>query len=515
MLGQFVAGHIGPGRLRQEHVLQAIANTRVIAEQLDFKWQGMATSLPTMHATPDRRLMELCVAGIKRHGKLDGRYLERLKYEFGVIQQSGFLSYFLVLHDIVAWARQKGIMVGPGRGSAAGSLVSYALGITSVDPIEHGMMFERFYRPGRMDLPDIDTDFEDVRRDEVLDYIVQRFGGENVSKIATYGTLGAKGAIKDVARVFGLDHVTVNEATRVVDPTHMTDDEVFDQPSIKALFARYDGIEPYARALTGVLRGTGEHASGIVVAGEPLKRRGVLWRSKEKGGLPVINWDMRQAEKMGLMKLDVLGLRTLQIIRRANDNIQAAHGKRITFEELPLDDPRVLELFNDGESVAIFQFESGGIRKALKEVGVSSFNDIVAVNALYRPGPMEYIPVYASGRRDPGSVWYQHPALREHLQPTYGVMIYQEQLMSIAKYVAGFDWNETDHLRKAVGKKLPEEMAKLGDKFTAGLMAGKVEITLDDGRVIAAHLHDKFRVEEDDQLHQLKEIIEKDLTIIV
>ena len=472
MLGMFANAHIATGHLHKDHVLRAIANTRVVAEQLDFKWETFTPSLPVMSANPDATLMQLCLDSLRRRG-LDRQlpYLERLKYEFGVLQKSGFLSYFLVLHDIVAWARSQEIMIGPGRGSAAGSLVTWLLGITSVDPLVHGLMFERFYRPGRIDLPDIDTDFEDVRRGEVLEYIVNRFGADNVSKVTTFSMLKARGAIKDVARIFNINNVEVNRATVAVTDGKLTDDEVFDQPTIKALFSRHEGLETYARALTGVIRGTGEHASGIIVAGEPISRRGVMVRPKEAGGLPAVCWDMRQAEQQGLMKVDVLGLRTLQVLRRANDNLQAKTGERIDFETLPLDDRRVLQLFSEGKTVSIFQFESGGIRQALKEVGVSKFGDIVAVNALYRPGPMDLIPVYAYGKANPTGVLYAHPCLRPILEPTYGVMIYQEQVMQLAREVAGFDWVMVDKLRKAVGKKLPVEMAKLEEDFVAGCIA--------------------------------------------
>lgn len=470
MLGAFYQAHILPGHLDQADVLRAIINTRAVAEQLDFKWQNLPVSLPAMAANPEATLMGLCLDGLAKKG-LDTKleYLQRLKYEFGVLQATGFLNYFLLLHDIVAWARSQGIMVGPGRGSAAGSLVSYTLGITSVDPIEHRMMFERFHRPGRLDLPDIDTDFEDARRDEVLAYITGKFGVDHVSKISNWNTLAARGAIKDAARVLNIDHNIVNGATRQCTDYKASDDEVMEHQAIVSLFNANPGLEALARSLCGVMRGVGEHASGIIVAGVPLRERGVL--QQRQGGMQAIGWDMRQAEQVGLMKLDVLGLRTLQILRRTNDNLRAAGRAPIDFEALPLTDPNVLNLFNEGQTVSVFQFESHGIRRALKEVGVTSFEDVVVVNALYRPGPMDLIPLYADGKRNPAGVHYVHASMRPALESTYGVMVYQEQTMMIAKDVAGFSWEAVDKLRKAVGKKLPDEMAKLRADFVAGCQA--------------------------------------------
>ena len=358
---------IHDGIVTVQQVADSFANNEKIASELNFEWQNLPVSLPDMGPRPDKQLADLCVAGLKRIGKYGvPEYQQRLVTEFKVIQECGFLSYFLVLREIIAWSRENGIAVGPGRGSSGGSLVCYLIGITQIDPIRHGLLFERFYRPGRVDLPDIDSDFEDERREEVIDYISNRFGDDRVSSVATYNTLGAKGAIKDVARVFEINHMEANAATAQVDDGLPAAD-VFNHGAIKAFLAKYPAVEPHAKRLVGWMRGTGQHAAGVVIAGVPLSERAHVIR---KDARAVVSWDKDTIEGLGLMKLDVLGLRTMTILRHAVENVWKRRAKKIDLEQIPLDDPRTLEMFDRADTTGVFQMESAGMRRVLKDVNV-------------------------------------------------------------------------------------------------------------------------------------------------
>lgn len=447
-------------------VMLAVKMTKHIAKQCSVEWQKNPISLPDMGADPTKQLMQACVDGLKVKG-LDAlpEYLDRLRYELGVIKGSGFLDYFLVLSDIIAWCNKEGIMVGPARGSSAGSLVCYLIGITRIDPIKHELLFERFYRPGRIDLPDIDTDFEDERRDEVIAYISQRFGERNVCGVANYNKLGAKQAIKDVCRVFEVGHMEANRATSQV-KNGLEDDEVFEENSIQELFEKHPNVERFARELVGTMRGMGQHAAGIVVSGIPVAKRSAVWR---KDGRAVSCWDKRVIEDMGLMKLDVLGLRTLSILRNAAENIKALRGVDINFDEIPLDDEKSLEMFNDGLTTGVFQFESIGMRGLLRSLNVDRFSVISDSNALFRPGPMDLIPQYQAVQTGKSKPMYDHELLKKILDKTHGVMIYQEQLMQVFVDIGGFDYAHADLMRKIVGKKLgTTEFLKHEGEFIAG-----------------------------------------------
>jgi DNA polymerase-3 subunit alpha len=457
-------------------VLGAVKTTKHIARQCSIEWQKKPISLPDMGVDPTKQLMQACVDGLKAKS-LSGNaeYIDRLKYELGVIKDSGFLDYFLVLKDIIGWCGKEGIMVGPARGSSAGSLVCYLIGITRIDPIKHGLLFERFYRPGRIDLPDIDTDFEDERRDEVIAYISQRFGERNVCGVANYNKLGAKQAIKDVCRVFEVGHMEANRATSQV-KNGLEDDEVFDEPSIKELFEKHPNVERFARELVGTMRGMGQHAAGIVVSGMPVAKRSAVWR---KDGRAVSCWDKRIIEDMGLMKLDVLGLRTLSILRNAAENIKALRGVDIDFDAIPLDDEKSLEVFNEGLTTGVFQFESVGMRGLLRSLNVDQFSVISDSNALFRPGPMDLIPQYQAVQTGKSKPVYDHPLLKEILDKTHGVMIYQEQLMQVFVDIGGFDYAHADLMRKIVGKKLgTEEFSKHEDDFVTGAKGKGVDETV-------------------------------------
>ena len=484
MLRSFLP-YIRQGILTAEQLTESFATTEEIAERCSgFAWRTIPISLPSMGADPDKQLMTMCIAAMKdRNLMANPEYVHRLQFEFGVIQKSGFLVYFLMLAEIIGWARSKGIMVGPGRGSSGGSLICYLIGITQIDPIVHGLIFERFYRPGRIDLPDIDTDFEDERREEVLDFIRGRFGDEFVANVASYMTLKPKGAIKDVARVFEINHIEANAATTAIsvpdiqiedaEAERQHTDAVLADPAVRNLFARYPVIETHVRKICGFMRGTGQHAAGVVIAGTPLTKHAVVSRRGERA---VVNWDKRIIEDMGLMKLDVLGLRTLSILRNAAENVFKSRGLKISYPSIPLDDPKALAVFDAGDTTGVFQFESNGMRALLKGCNVTTFSVISDAVSLYRPGPMELIPVYTAAQTGKAAPHYEHPLLEPILRETHGIIIYQEQMMRIFVDVGGFDYAHADKMRKIVGKKLgPDEFKKHQGDFVEGAKLKGVE----------------------------------------
>lgn len=501
----------GTHTITPKEVIYAMQQTAVIADQCNVEWQKIDISLPVMSENPERTLMEMCVEQMKARGFMSNpEYVERLKYEFAVMQESGFLTYFLVLADIIAWCRKENIQVGPGRGSSAGSLICYLIGITQVDPIIHGLLFERFYRPGRVDLPDIDTDFEDERRDEVITYIRERFGSDYVAGVANYMTLGVKGAIKDVARVFEIDHRETNMATSPV-PDGADDDDAWLEDSLQLFFKKYPLVEPQARALVGTMKGMGQHAAGIVIAGVPLRERTVVWRKDERN---IACWDKRIIEDMGLMKLDVLGLRTLSILRNAASNVFKHRGVKVDFESIPLDDEKALEIFQKGHTTGVFQFESPGMRALLKSLKVNQFSIIADATSLYRPGPMDLIPQYTIVQTGRVPASYDHDLLEPILKDTFGVFIYQEQLMKCMSEIGGYTYAEADTMRKIVGKKLGEdEFRKHKESFVEGAMAGYVEVETDDGRTVKVHKKRLLKVKGTNDYVTIEQAARDDLDV--
>ena len=458
-------------------IAHAFENADAIADRTEFELRKVQISLPDMGPEPILQVTQHCLKALKasKHAG-DREYWHRLSFEVEVINGAGFASYLLMLKDIVDWCREQNIMVGPGRGSSAGSLVCYLLGITRVDPILHGLLFERFYRPGRVDLPDIDTDFEDERREEVLRYIRDRWGDDHVAMVANYMTVKARGALNDVARVFEIDGKEVHQATAQIsvpdiqiddyDAERRHDEQVFADPAIAAFFARHPGIEEHCRRLSGWMRGTGQHAAGVVIAGVPLSERAAISTREDRR---VVCWDKRIIEDMGLMKLDVLGLRTLAILRNAAELVFRRSGRKVDYDAIPLDDAKALDVFQRGETTGVFQFESGGMRRILKSLRVDSFYVLCDTTSLYRPGPMEMVPAYTLAQTGAAPPRYAHPLLEPILKPTYGIVIYQEQLMRIFVDLAGFTFAEADNMRKIVGKKLgPDEFRKHEQAFLDG-----------------------------------------------
>ncbi len=394
----------------------------------------------------------------------------RMGYELAIINVTGFVDYFLVVWDFIHWAKEHGVPVGPGRGSGAGCLVAYLLGITNLDPIRFKLLFERFLNPERVSPPDFDIDFCMRRRGEVIDYVRQKYGEQCVANIITYGTLGAKMVIRDISRVHDLPFAEADRLAKMIpDELNITledaitksaelRDEVNKNPVAKKIFDQ-------ARVLEGMVRNTGKHAAGIIITDKPLDEFVPL--TSQEGDVTV-QFDMNAVGKLGLLKMDFLGLKTLTVISDAVDNVRRTADPSFDIEKIPLDDPKTYALLNAGKTVGVFQLESPGMQSACKQVGVSNIDDINAICALYRPGPMQFIPDYARGKKDPSTVHYPHPLLEQSLQETYGIIVYQEQVMECAKIIAGYTLGGADMLRRAMGKKDAEAMAKERLKFVEG-----------------------------------------------
>ncbi|MDX2186877.1 MAG: DNA polymerase III subunit alpha [Opitutaceae bacterium] len=394
----------------------------------------------------------------------------RMGYELSIITVTGFVDYFLVVWDFIHWAKSHGIPVGPGRGSGAGCMVAYLLGITNIDPIRFGLLFERFLNPERVSPPDFDIDFCMRRRGEVIDYVRQKYGRDCVANIITYGTLGAKMVIRDVSRVHNLAFAEADRLAKMIpDELNISlEDAINKSGELRDELARNPvtkQIVEQARVLEGMVRNTGKHAAGIIITDKPLDEFVPLTLQEDD---VTVQYDMNAVGKLGLLKMDFLGLKTLTVIADAVDNVRRTVKKEFDIEAVPLDDPTTYELLNVGKTVGVFQLESGGMQNAAKLVGISNIDDINAISALYRPGPMQFIPDYARGKKDPESITYPHPLLEPVLKETYGIIVYQEQVMECAKVIAGYTLGGADMLRRAMGKKDADAMAKERVKFVEG-----------------------------------------------
>jgi DNA polymerase III subunit alpha len=427
----------------------------------------------------------------RRYGDpLPAAAAERLEFELGVIGEMGFDSYFLIVWDFVNYAKQNGVAVGPGRGSAAGSIVAYALNITDLDPLANDLLFERFLNPARKSMPDIDIDFSVRGRERVIRYVQEKYGRESVAQIITFGTMAPRAATRDAARVLGYDYGTGDRTAKLIPEPIMGRSPSFadclkpGQDLRKAVDSDADvkRIVEVAQGLEGIVRNNSIHAAAVVIADRPLDEIVPLQLAEDRGapttngngGKPerqykiVTQYSMNPIEEIGLLKMDFLGLRNLDVIEDAVDIIRRSRGVEVEMESLPLDDPKTFEMLSRGDSVGVFQLESEGMREALKQIRPTEFNDIVAIGALYRPGAMRFIPDYARGKRNPAAVTYQDPRLRPITEETYGCCVYQEQLMEISKQIGGFTPSEADDLRKAVGKKKRDLMATMEGKFIDG-----------------------------------------------
>ncbi|MBS0663212.1 MAG: DNA polymerase III subunit alpha [Verrucomicrobia bacterium] len=472
-------------------VPDAVLNTQLVAEMCDLTIPFPKGSerypkypLPAEVKT-DRAgyLRDLCIAGLRRRYGVDyaapaaatdpalGQTLvERLDYELGIIGKTGFIDYFLVVWDFIDWAKRQGIPVGPGRGSGAGCLVAYLLGITNLDPLRFKLLFERFLNPERVSPPDFDIDFCMRRRGEVIDYVRQKYGNDCVANIITYGTLGAKMVIRDVSRVHNLPFAEADRLAKMIpDELNISladsqkksaelRDEIAKNPVAKKIFDQ-------ALVLEGMVRNTGKHAAGIIITDRPLEEFVPL--TLQEGDVTV-QYDMNAVSKLGLLKMDFLGLKTLTVIADAVDNIRRTTDPRFDLERVGFDDPRTYALLNTGRTTGVFQLESPGMQALCRQISLASIDEIVALIALYRPGPMEWIPDYVRGKKDPSTVTFPHRLLEDVCRETYGVMVYQEQVMEAAKIIAGYTLGGADMLRRAMGKKDPVAMAQERDKFVAG-----------------------------------------------
>jgi DNA polymerase-3 subunit alpha len=482
---------------------EAVPMTLEIAERCEVEiplGEILLPDYPTGDGSPPEvMLRRVAEEGLKiRYGDpVPAEARERLEFELEVIEEMGFPSYFLIVWDFVKYAKENGIAVGPGRGSAAGSIVSYSLGITDIDPIEHDLFFERFLNPGRKSMPDIDIDFSVRGRDRMIQYVTEKYGSDSVAQIITFGTMAPRAAIRDSARVHGFDYKLGDTLAKQIPEPIMGRSPSFDEclkPG-EELQKTYESdadarkVIDTARGLEGKIRNTSIHAAAVVISGRPLKEIVPLQLVEDKSapatsdedGKPVRNYKtvtqyaMGPVEEMGLLKMDFLGLRNLDVIDDAIDIIRRSRGEEIDIGAIPLDDRKTYEMLAAGDSVGVFQLESEGMREAMKRVVPTEFDDIIALVSLYRPGAMAEIPRYAQGKADPSTVTYEDERLKEITEATYGCLVYQEQLMEISKKLAGFTPAESDDLRKAIGKKKRDLMARMEAKFMEGTAASGTE----------------------------------------
>ena len=462
----------------------AVSNTCLIADHCDLALTLNKTHLPQYRVPEgftnrEAYLEHLAVAGLKERlkerpsNKPSALYEQRLREELMVICSMGFAGYFLIVWDIIRFARSRNIPVGPGRGSAAGSLVAYALRITDLDPLEYTLLFERFLNPERVSLPDIDMDFCMDRRGEVITYVVDKYGADHVAQIITFGTLGAKAAIRDVGRVLELPYAEADKVAKLVpNQLNITLQEALDQePRLRELVAtdaKVKELMEVAQSLEGLARHASTHAAGVVISEGPLTDHVPLYKGANDE--IVTQYSMGDVEKIGLVKFDFLGLKTLTMIRRAETLINEGRSGKppLVVDQLPFDDHKTFALLSSGKTTGIFQLESSGMRDLLAGFKPDRFEDIIAIIALYRPGPMDLIPDFIKRKQGKVPITYETPELEPILKDTYGVIVYQEQVMAIANKVAGFSLGQADILRRAMGKKKPEEMEKLRVKFLDG-----------------------------------------------
>ncbi len=467
---------------------EAVSNTMEIADKVEVFKLDRNVLLPEFPLPPeftnqDDYLKYLTFEGAKTHyDELTPDIKARLDYELEVVKNMGFAGYFLIVQDFIAAARNMGVSVGPGRGSAAGSAVAFCVGITNIDPIRYKLLFERFLNPERVSMPDIDIDFDEDGREHVLKWVVNKYGKDRVAHIVTFGTMAPKMSIKDVGRVLNLPLPEANRLTKLVpEKPGTTFKQAFQEVPELSQEKKSDNelirkTLTFAETLEGCIRHTGTHACGIIIGPEDLVEHIPLCTAKDTD-LLVTQYEGKYVESVGMLKMDFLGLKTLSIIKDAVENVYLSKGIQIDIDKIPIDDPKTFELYQKGETVGTFQFESSGMRMYLKDLKPSNIEDLFAMNALYRPGPMDFIPSYIKRKHGQEKVEYPHEMLIPLLKDTYGIMIYQEQIMQAAQIMASYSLGAADILRRAMGKKKPEEMAKQKSVFIAGAMKNGVTET--------------------------------------
>ena len=463
-----------------QDIPEAVYNTQEIVDKC---WEPDLTrsvllpqyDIPVGFSSQDDFLKNMAYEGLhKRFNEVIPSYEDRIEYELTVIKKMGFAGYFLIVQDYINAARNMGVAVGPGRGSVAGSLVAYCIGITDVNPLEYGLFFERFLNPERISMPDIDVDFEDNGRDKVIDYVVRKYGKDNVAHLITYSTMAAKVAIKDVARVLGMSFEEANKITKLI-PFKIIPDPLSEMiktiPELKEMYSYENSIEhnilKHASVLEGCKRQTGIHACGIIIS--PNKLIDCLPMKMEKDSeLLITQYEGSLIEHIGMLKMDFLGLKTLTIIKNTLKFVKKNRNVDVKIEEISFTDKKTLDIFRKGDTIGVFQFESEGMRAWLKKLRPDNMEDIIAMNSLFRPGPMQFIDDFIKRKHGKEKIEYPHPLLEGILKNTYGIIVYQEQVMQVAQIMAGYTLAQADILRKAMGKKKPEEMARQKQVFVDG-----------------------------------------------
>ena len=462
---------------------EAVENTQRIADRCHVEIEFGVTKLPKFDVPEGYNswtyLNKLCYDGLKERygdenapaGETGQTLKERLDYELNVIQTMGYVDYFLIVWDFINYAKQNGIMVGPGRGSAAGSIVSYCLKITNIDPIRYNLLFERFLNPERVSMPDIDIDFCFERRQEVIDYVGRKYGQEKVVQIVTFGTLAAKGVIRDVGRVMDLPYAYVDSLAKMIpNELNITIDKALQMnPDMRKLYETDEQVKELidmSRRLEGLPRHTSMHAAGVVICSRPAEDLVPLSRGAD--GSITTQFTMTTIEELGLLKMDFLGLRTLTVLRDAVKLVKQSTGKEINLDQIDFDDKKVLASIGTGKTDGVFQLESAGMKNFMKELKPQNLEDIIAGISLYRPGPMDFIPKYIKGKSNFGTVTYLCPQLEPILSPTYGCIVYQEQVMQIVRDLGGYTLGRSDLVRRAMSKKKQVVMEKERANFVYG-----------------------------------------------
>ncbi len=469
-----------------KEVPEAILNTREIAERCNLEFQLGVHKLPRFEIqeglTPEEYLERLAFKGLNERfpaGPPPG-YPERLEYELKVIKKMGYAPYFLIVWDFINYARTNSIPVGPGRGSAAGSLVAYCLEITEIDPIKYNLIFERFLNPERVSMPDIDVDFCKDRRNEVISYVTSRYGKDQVAQIITFGTMAARAAIRDVGRALNIPYSEVDRIAKMIPggPNIKIEKAIEQEPELKKIYKEkpeYRELIEIAMRLEGLCRHASTHAAGVVISPSPLTDYTPLYKSPSEDTI-ITQFDMKSVEAIGLLKFDFLGLKTLTVIEETQRYLRE-EGKELDFQHIPLDDKKTYELLSSGHTTGVFQLESSGMREILVKMQPNRFEDLIALVALYRPGPLGsgMVDVFIKRKKGLEKVEYELPHLKEILDETYGVILYQEQVMRIANRVAGFSMAQADELRKAMGKKIKEKMAQMEEAFIKGAVKNGIK----------------------------------------
>jgi len=464
----------------------AMSNTLAIAERCNLELTFGRPHLPRFE-TPDGRSSEqhlriLCEEGLATRYPSGGQEVrDRLDYELSVINSTGFVDYFLLVHDVIRHARSIGVAVGPGRGSAAASIVAYCLYVTNVDPIMHHLSFERFLNPERVSMPDMDLDFADDRRDEIFRYVTEKYGRDRVAQIITFGTMKPRAGVRDVGRVVGMSYSDVDRVAKLFplmcSSVSKAREEVAELQQLYDSDAEMKRLLDTVEDLEGVARHASTHAAGVVISRDPIAEHVPLYKVPKNDQITT-QYPMAAIEKIGLLKMDFLGLRTLTILERARALVEQTTGTEMVLDDIPLEDQSIYDLLSTGETFGVFQVDGSGFRKLMRELRPTEFNHIIAAGALYRPGPMEHIPEFVARKNGHKEVRYDHPALEEVLEETYGIVVYQDQVMRLAVRIADYTMGEADLLRKAMGKKKPEEMARHRQDFIARAVAKGTDASL-------------------------------------